>query len=239
VFAGAWSDFKIILAEQQNGFCGFCEGPTNGHQFGDVEHFRPKAEVHELVDDPDQWGWEPMWHSSAKDREVKKPAIRPGYWWLAYEWENYVYSCQTCNQQWKGNLFPVQGTRARAPGDTGETALLLSPFDLFDPADHFEYGRLGEIRGKSPQGHATIVTCGLDRPSLRVARYRLASATHLQLDQVADQPSKQSTLNTLDLIRQRGDPREAYSGMVQTIFRQRTRLHWDDLARLIRKLREM
>ncbi|HEX8492773.1 MAG TPA: hypothetical protein VF658_08035 [Pyrinomonadaceae bacterium] len=28
------------------------------------------------------------------------------YWWLAYCYDNYLYSCQICNQSYKGNEFP-------------------------------------------------------------------------------------------------------------------------------------
>jgi len=29
------------------------------------------------------------------------------YWWLAYCYDNYLYSCQICNQSYKGNEFPI------------------------------------------------------------------------------------------------------------------------------------
>ena len=32
------------------------------------------------------------------------------YWWLAYCYDNYLYSCQICNQSFKSNHFPVSGT---------------------------------------------------------------------------------------------------------------------------------
>lgn len=31
------------------------------------------------------------------------------YWWLAYCYDNYLFSCQICNQTFKGNAFPVDG----------------------------------------------------------------------------------------------------------------------------------
>lgn len=37
------------------------------------------------------------------------------YWWLAYCHDNYLYSCQICNQVFKGNNFPRAGTKLRAP----------------------------------------------------------------------------------------------------------------------------
>jgi hypothetical protein len=33
------------------------------------------------------------------------------YWWLAYCYDNYLYSCQICNEVYKGDHFPVHGER--------------------------------------------------------------------------------------------------------------------------------
>lgn len=33
------------------------------------------------------------------------------YWWLAYCYDNYLYSCQICNQSFKSNHFPVPSAR--------------------------------------------------------------------------------------------------------------------------------
>jgi 5-methylcytosine-specific restriction endonuclease McrA len=43
--------------------------------------------------------------------------IRPKseYWWLAYCYDNYVYSCQLCNQKYKKTKFPIAGQRMPAP----------------------------------------------------------------------------------------------------------------------------
>lgn len=37
------------------------------------------------------------------------------YWWLAYSMDNYNFSCQICNQNYKGNQFPVSGPRVAGP----------------------------------------------------------------------------------------------------------------------------
>ena len=37
------------------------------------------------------------------------------YWWLAYCYDNYLYSCQICNQVFKRDKFPVNGARLQAP----------------------------------------------------------------------------------------------------------------------------
>ena len=37
------------------------------------------------------------------------------YWWLAYCYDNYLFSCQICNQTYKNNDFPVAGTALIEP----------------------------------------------------------------------------------------------------------------------------
>jgi len=41
------------------------------------------------------------------DVEHFRPKSR--YWWLAYCYDNYLFSCQRCNQEFKGDEFPVGG----------------------------------------------------------------------------------------------------------------------------------
>src|SRR5207248_2896103 len=65
--------------------------------YGDVEHFRPKG--------------------GYKQRETDE-LKRPGYYWLAYAWDNLFCSCQLCNQRFKRNLFPLRDGRRRARSHT-------------------------------------------------------------------------------------------------------------------------
>jgi hypothetical protein len=37
------------------------------------------------------------------------------YWWLAYCYDNYAYSCQVCNQTFKGDRFPKLGRKLKPP----------------------------------------------------------------------------------------------------------------------------
>lgn len=37
------------------------------------------------------------------------------YWWLAYCYDNYLYSCQICNQTFKSNKFPISGKKLPSP----------------------------------------------------------------------------------------------------------------------------
>jgi uncharacterized protein (TIGR02646 family) len=62
---------KQKLIDDQHGKCCFCEADFTANGYGDVEHFRPKA-------------------GFTKTRTGK--LIRPGYYWLAYEWTNLIFS---------------------------------------------------------------------------------------------------------------------------------------------------
>ncbi len=238
-FASHWSDFKADFSEAQAGKCGFCEGRVLGLQYGDVEHFRPKAEVSELHDDdPVNWGRKSFWKSSVSGRKLKPTREKPGYWWLAYEWENYLLSCQICNQVWKGNLFPVEGGTRKLDAEdiSGERALLISPFELFDPSEHFEFGRLGEILGLTERGRATIATCGLDRPSLRLSRYPIARMVHDCIDEMSRDITERDLLGLLQSISRFGMDISPHCGMVRAILYARVGLTWDKLYEAIAEL---
>ena len=101
---------KNALKKDQHSKCAFCEAKVDHVAYGDVEHFRPKKGFRQI--DTDDLG-------------------RPGYYWLAYAWENLFFACQICNQRHKGNLFPLTdaGDRARSHHDAiaNEKPLFLDP----------------------------------------------------------------------------------------------------------------
>ena len=41
---------------------------------------------------------------------------KSAYWWLAYCYDNYTFSCQICNQTYKSDKFPVNGKKLPQPG---------------------------------------------------------------------------------------------------------------------------
>ena len=100
------SDVRGALLAMQGWVCAFCERKLGEDRRGDVEHFRPKSATAE--------------------------ATHHGYWWLAYEFENYLLSCTTCNSTYKRTRFPIKpgashveyGTRAQLPQ---EARLLVDP----------------------------------------------------------------------------------------------------------------
>lgn len=153
----AAEDVKLALSRTQHGKCAFCESPIEHISYGDVEHFRPKA------------GW----------KQADGDALtKPGYWWLAYEWDNLVLACQLCNQRHKANLFPVQGARAAGPADPLDAELP----DLIHPGHEDPSGELVfngadvDMQRSSARGCATAKALGLNRPKLFEQRKKIHDA---------------------------------------------------------------
>jgi hypothetical protein len=99
-----WSEIKSELRKVFYRKCWYTESPQTGTDT-DVDHFRPKRRVLE--------------RSKGADKH-------PGYWWLAYDLENYRYSCIFANRLrrdlendkvgGKADRFPVlETTRAMTP----------------------------------------------------------------------------------------------------------------------------
>jgi uncharacterized protein (TIGR02646 family) len=148
----------------QNGKCCYCEREYE-RKHSDVEHFRPKTEA-------------------LREGRVKTP----GYWWLAYWFENLYFGCLVCNRI-KGTHFPLStGTRAleaeEDPRHVPESPLLIDP-GFENPEDHLTFvwipSRGYEIapRDGSQRGRWTITILELDRDDLSEIR-RAYYRRHLQ-----------------------------------------------------------
>ena len=131
------------------GKCAYCETPVSVSQYGDIEHWRPKGAVSDMDG---------------------HPVDHPGYYWLAYDWKNFLLSCIICNQKWKKTRFPVNGEHASQPGDEeNEQPLLLNPL-WDDPAQHLYVDKSGVMIERTDRGRACIDVCGLNREELVTAR---------------------------------------------------------------------
>jgi uncharacterized protein (TIGR02646 family) len=144
---------KAALKKAQRGKCCFCE--TIVEDDGDVEHFRPKAA-----------------YRQGEGGEL----VRPGYYWLAYEWSNLFLSCIPCNQRHKKNLFPLGTPGSRATShDAGyavddEEPLFIDPARV-NPEQHISFRLQFPYPIKdSPAGRMTIEALGLDRAQLNNSR---------------------------------------------------------------------
>ena len=95
VQSAMWKDFKQDLNNAQRGKCAYCEVMIAADRYsGDVEHYRPKNRVDELT--------------IVKSRRKQQTVWTSGYWWLAYEWRNYLLACGPCNSRFKRNCLPVE-----------------------------------------------------------------------------------------------------------------------------------
>lgn len=116
-----WRDLKDILGAASNGKCWYCES-REVRSHNPIDHYRPKSAVDECSD-------------------------HDGYWWLAFDWENYRFCCTYCNSALKDeddeevthgkqDHFPVLDEKKRAKNHTDnwkqETPLLLDPWEAAD-----------------------------------------------------------------------------------------------------------
>jgi uncharacterized protein (TIGR02646 family) len=144
---------KQALILMQHGKCCYCESKILHTGPGDVEHYRPKA----------------GYQQNSKDAMQK-----PGYYWLAYSWDNLLLSCERCNRHYKKNLFPLLHSEKRAKSHIDdvciETPLLINP-TLMEPKNHI--GFRDEIPypiDDSIYGKTTIEALGLNREVLNEVR---------------------------------------------------------------------
>jgi uncharacterized protein (TIGR02646 family) len=127
-------------------------------------------------------------HAGAhKDVEHYRKKIH--YYWLGYEWTNLLLSCQICNRDFKGTLFPLENDAQRIANHPlsvsgefdrtqchilsdnfkAEKPLLLHPA-IDNPKEHLKFLPDGLIEGLTQKGKISIDVYGLKRDELRKAR---------------------------------------------------------------------
>jgi hypothetical protein len=127
-----WSIVKPVYMRAQWYKCIFCERQFENERYGkiefDVEHFRPKSSIE-------------AWPSATAHPSLSYPfatgaASANGYYWLAYDVENYAASCKACNSALKANYFPIAGARGTAVESVsalaGEMPFLCYPLGTLD-----------------------------------------------------------------------------------------------------------
>ena len=127
-----------------------------------------------------------IYHSKCAFCEQKSEAFhvehfRPKdiYYWLAYSWDNLLYSCPTCNTK-KGAKFRTLKNRAEYDADFLEKIheiaqeyddLEASQFihpELENIEKELVFDKTGKISSKNDRVQYTIDTCKLNREDLRV-----------------------------------------------------------------------
>lgn len=212
-------DVKIALEESFHGKCAYCEGVYVAYHPVDIEHFRPKGGV--------------------IDRGVLR---KPGYYWLAAEWDNLLPSCIDCNRarkhetiqtgpelSGKANLFPIsnENSRARLPHqERNEKRLLLHPC-RDRPSAHLAFQADGVVLATSTKGRESIKVYGLNRLDLIRARRKRYSRVIAQMSQttyalkklkdsnaIEDKSALASCLHNLFKFT---DPTEPFLGLVEPL----------------------
>ena len=197
-----WGEIKRVYMRLQGFTCGFCQRRLERSAWGnveyDVEHYRPKGRV-------DGWPRESLrteWdvhvlaadgRADVTDRLADDDAD-PGYALLAYDPENYLVACKTCNSILKRSWFPVSRTRDTAGDDVrdlwSERPYIPNPVGLSDPHDPEELITFegivpvpGGARGfKRRRGEVTIRFFQLDvREGLLLERAEVLVALHLAM----------------------------------------------------------
>lgn len=127
-----WSTVKPCFIFLQQNKCAFCERRFESAEYNkiefDLEHFRPKGSV-ETWPNPSKPSSPSYVFSTGEPSET-------GYYWLAYDIENYAAACKVCNSICKSNYFPVSGPRAQTPSAAqdliDEKAFLCNPVGCID-----------------------------------------------------------------------------------------------------------
>ncbi|MBE8891071.1 HNH endonuclease family protein [Klebsiella grimontii] len=118
--SNVWRDFYKLLPDSLKRKCWYCEAEEIRSDMP-VDHFRPKSRVED-------------------DKQHE------GYWWLAFDWQNYRCACTFCNSRrvfdetegGKACRFPLENPeeRAFAPADnvklSNERPYFLDPFNPDD-----------------------------------------------------------------------------------------------------------
>ncbi|MDI1279186.1 hypothetical protein [Methylobacter sp.] len=195
---------KKALIAMQHGKCCFCEAKITHVSYGDVEHYRPKA------------GYK---------QDGQEALQKPGYYWLAYDWDNLLLSCTLCNQQFKKNLFPLLHPEKRARSHhediAAEQPLLINPA-LVNLQDHIGFrSEIPYAIDGNHYGKTTIAVLGLDRESLNEERRASLAKIILLFDliELATNQSENSELQELakqanQQLKQSVLPTAEYSAMV-------------------------
>jgi uncharacterized protein (TIGR02646 family) len=139
------------LTKSHHNKCCFSEAKFTG-DFSHVEHFRPKGRVDELSTNKKQY---------------------PGYYWLAYSWDNLFLCKARINSSHKKNYFPLKtGTsRNRTHLDTNlEEPILIDP-SKEDPRDFIKFLD-NEPYGVDERGKLNIELLGLRHSEFSEARLK-------------------------------------------------------------------
>ncbi|CAG1022843.1 hypothetical protein DOJK_01937 [Patescibacteria group bacterium] len=199
---------KTELKLMQHNKCCFCESKVSHVDYGDVEHYRPKG----------------AYQQSKSDKLSES-----GYYWLAYTWNNLLFCCAICNQQYKKNLFPLLDDTKRARNHhndiTQEEPLLINPSSI-NPEEHIGFReQIAYPIKDSIYGKTTIDTLGLNREQLKEKRFTELAEIEVLIDllKALNTQANHNTVEVQNTIKQTEKylknkilPSAEYSAMVKS-----------------------
>lgn len=199
-----WQELVVPLSKLSSGKCWYSEAKELMSD-RDVDHFRPKNEARGLP------------KKVATGIDTKK---RDGYWWLAYDWENYRFSSIYCNRRrldkfksvektgGKWSYFPLfQGSIvAKVKGRLkDEDIVLLDPTNEHDP-DLITFDSSGDVipNTNNPQEIVRVKVSEniyhLDHTPLKEERVKVWNKCERHIKEI-DKIKSQKTLSTTDRAR--------------------------------------
>lgn len=179
--------------------CVYCESDFGHVTPKDIEHFRPKSEI-----------------------SADAATLRPGYYWLAGDWDNLLVSCPDCNRARKHSVpgqpkrvklgketqFPLSDEKHRARnrmpiGSEEGARLLLNPC-VDQPADHLTFDNQALVHSRpdaaghpSPMGTVSIAVYALQRKGLVEKRLEVLNSFRHEFDQLNYLVKNHNTLKGL------------------------------------------
>lgn len=197
---------KAELEACHHGKCCYCETDfRRPYAYSEVEHWRPKSSSRQALDGK---------------------RMRPGYYWLAYSWDNLLLSCSFCNKI-KNDLFPLDEPAARARNHgmriEDESPSIIKPDADNDPRAHISFHMEVPV-GITPLGRKTIEVLGLDslahEPRLtHLAKIREARTIWIDLMDSIDPTARQHAERFRDFVEEAARPEKPYSAMVTDYLR--------------------
>lgn len=172
------------------GKCAYCEAPIVAYRRDNIDHFRPKATITDELKQPI-----PLRDTTGAVRlgPDGQPVMHPGYYWLAYDWQNLLPACAACNLG-KHSRFPVNGRHAQRPEEVAdEKPLLINPASgrgEDDPDLHLFFDTLAEtIVPRTDRGRKCCEVFALnERTQLLDDRKQAVRSVRALLAKIALQP---------------------------------------------------
>ncbi|WP_373032387.1 hypothetical protein [Sulfurovum sp.] len=240
-FNSVWGipKFKKVFVKAQYNKCAYCEEKLTTHP--DVEHFFPKGLVKKLH----STGYEVTDMVNMRGQQGSIIACN-GFWWLAYNWYNYLLSCSICNRQWKVNFFEFKPNRDSALLVNNKSFVrrrkkyipqLLHPFKGPTPYKHLKYNKYGFIsaRNKSILGINSINVYGLHRATLtdsreeKMANIYNAVLKYITAIQHGDDLGIQKSVVTLFKLGHKSRP---FSSIVKSVLFDQVELSWESFMKI-------